>query len=162
MPDTPTLHSDAATKARILDALRGLAESRPGLDPRNYVTHGADDAGRRAYRADARRATRDLRDARALLRQVELAGLTGADLARAVEGESRICRHYSGARLLALEYVPGQYYATEYRAAVCRVAASALWSWYAAPTLGQPGTADRVARTLANVLGRRLAARWGR
>lgn len=157
MPDTPTLQPDAATKARILDALRGLAESRPGIDPRNYISHWADDAGRRAYRADARRATRDLRDARELLRQVERAGLTGADLARALADESRLSWHGE-----ALDYCPGQYYATEYRAAVCRVAALALWTWYAGHMIGQPGTADRVRRAMSNTLGRRLARRWGR
>lgn len=161
MPDTFTSEDDAATKARILDALRGLAESRPGIDPRDYITRPDDDAGRRAYRADARRVTRDLRDARALLRAVELAGVTGAVLTRAVADESRL-EWGGGARRLGLDYIAGQHYATEYRAAVCRAAARALWQHYAGPTIGQPGTADRVARTMRNVLGRGLAARWGR
>lgn len=157
MPDTPTLQPDAATKARILDALRGLAESRPGIDPRNYISHWADDAGRRAYRADARRATRDLRDARALLRQVERAGLTGADLARALADESRLSWHGE-----ELEYSAGQYHCAEYRAAVCRVASSALWTWYAGDLIGQDGAAERAYRAMVNTLGRGLARRWGR
>lgn len=157
MPDTITPTTDVALKARILCALDQLARSRPGLDPREYITRPCDTEGLRAYRAEVRSVGRDLRDARKLLRAVERAGVTGADLAHALAGESRLSWHGE-----ALDYCPGQYYATEYRAAVCRVAASALWTWYAGHLIGQPGTADRVRRAMSNTLGRGLALRWGR
>lgn len=64
----------------ILNALEAFAASRPGIDPRNY---GGGLDGWRAYRAESRSVTRDLKHARILLRAVERSTITAEALAAA-------------------------------------------------------------------------------
>lgn len=145
----------------ILAAIAAWIAQRPGLEPRNYISHGADDAGRRAYRAEVRSIGQDLRDARELLRAVtwresiatealkqafnaysgRLSVTTwpaqyGAD---ACPGRpcSADCDHRGAPWTAALDYCTGQYWPTEYRRAACAVLASALWDAYRA---GMPET----------------------
>lgn len=111
----------------ILRMLRDFAKQRPGLDPRNYISHWSDAAGRAAYRAEARRITRQLGDAREL---IGLASLTpdaiGPHLrAELQRGRLTLAPDGDGWRL---DYTTGQYWPVEYRAAVCRVLAGALWA----------------------------------
>lgn len=107
--------ADATTAA--LDALRAYAHRRPGLEWANYG-----DAS--AYRSDARRATRQLRDARSALEvasRLALSGkLTTADILAACKGD-RLTLSRTG-DTWAVDYCTGQYWPTEYRAAVARVA----------------------------------------
>jgi hypothetical protein len=123
-------------KQAIIAALRAFANQRPGLDPRNYISHGMDNAGRAAYRAEVRSITKDLHHARELMRAVELAdGITADDLHKASMGA------YSGRLTIkprvtspdrygfSIDYCTGQYWPTEYRRAVCAVLASALWEY---------------------------------
>lgn len=103
----------------ILHMLREFAEQRPGLDPRNYG-----DAA--SYRAESRHITRQLGDARELL---ALASMTPSAigphlLAELQRGRLTLEPHGDGWRL---DYCTGQYWPTEYRAAVCRVLSGALW-----------------------------------
>src|SRR5574343_177078 len=116
-----------ATKQQIIELLRNFAEQRPGIEPGNYSDGTM--AGWRAYRAESRAVTRDLHEARELIRAVELSGIT-ADMLR------EAFRAFSGRLTLterdgkpALEYCTGQYFPTEYRKAVCAVCAAALWSY---------------------------------
>ena len=51
-------------RSQIIQALDSFINSRPGFDPANYA--GAPEA----YRADARRALRQLHDARTMLRAI--------------------------------------------------------------------------------------------
>lgn len=132
-------------KTTILNALRAFIESRPGFVWANYV--GAADA----YRADYRRAYKDLQDARELLRAVELSDLPAAILEETLSTARRLT--WDGQRL---EYTTGQYYPTEYRAAACRALAGALWEWFR----GVEDTGDTMRRKMRNVLGARLARRW--
>ena len=75
----------------ILDTLHAWIRQRPGLDPRNYVSDWRDTAGRAAYRSDSRAITRQLRDARAMLRYIELRPtITGADLLAALNMGGRL------------------------------------------------------------------------
>lgn len=112
-----------ATKQTICNALRAWINQRPGLEFGNYGDVSA-------YRSESRRITRQLHDARELLRAVELSGVT-ADMLRAA------FRAYSGRLTLVenadgsarLDYCTGQYWPTEYRAAACAVLASALWDY---------------------------------
>jgi hypothetical protein len=120
--------ADAAEKARILDLLTVWIHQRPGLDYGNY----GDPA---LYRAEVRGITRQLHDARTLLRAVRWRGITGAML-RAAFDSGRL----SYDPITGLDYTTGQYWPTEYRRAACRVLASALWRYQAdhcmpAPTL---------------------------
>jgi hypothetical protein len=57
-------------RAQIMHALEAFIHQRPGLDPRNYISHGMDRDGRAAYRSEVRSITKDLHHARALLSQV--------------------------------------------------------------------------------------------
>ena len=111
----------------ILRMLRDFAEQRPGLAPRNYISHWSDAAGRAAYRAEARRITRQLHDAQELL---ALASMTpdaiGPHLrAELQHGRLALVPDGDGWRL---DFTTCQYWPTEYRAAVCRVLAGALWA----------------------------------
>ena len=112
-------------KASIIEALHTFIRSRPGLEYGNYG-----DAA--SYRAEMRGITRDLREARTLLRKIELAhSITGQALIdaanRAFSGRLNI-QQIDGDKV-RINYTTGQYYPTEYRRAVAAVAASALWEW---------------------------------
>lgn len=108
-----------ARKQAICDALRAFINQRPGFDPRNY----ADQA---SYRSESRAATRDLRIARQLLRQVQLRGDITAD---AILKAARFGRLAIRDLLnpVEVDYCTGQHFPTEFRAAAARLLASVLW-----------------------------------
>lgn len=124
-------------KRAIIGALHGFVNQRAGMDPRNYGDY-------KSYRAESRSVTRDLHDARELLRAVSWRdSITGDDLEKAFRAFSGrlTCKiepvytsgnlnvipgHLTGYKV-ALDYCTGQYFPTEYRKAVCAVLASALW-----------------------------------
>jgi hypothetical protein len=145
----------------MLASFQGFIRQRPGFDPNNYG-----DAA--SYRADVRRAGRDLREAGELLRAVSL---------------RRSCAipENKGQRLSwtgkGWEYTAGQYFPTEYRAAACQLLASALWDWYAESLPEKTHThnqetgeiterfdglraGDWIRRAARRDLGPRLARRW--
>ena len=134
------------TKENILALARAFIEARPGFDWRNY--HGAPVS---IYRADYAIARRALHDGRALLRACALSGVTAATLADALTNASRLTLTADG-----LEFTPCQYWPTEYRAAACRALADALYRHYLVDAADRAGAL----RTLRNVLGSRLVARW--
>ena len=143
-------------KPAILHALRAFVQQRPGFDPANY---GFDAAGRSAYRSDSRRATRDMNHALDLLRAIEWRDRIDAEhiLDAARGGRLQLLRLADGS--YRVDYTAGQYWCTEYRAAVCALAVSVLWRHFRA----LPGveTADDVRRMARRELGRSLA-RWFR
>jgi hypothetical protein len=134
------------TNETILTTLRAFIDARPGFDWRNY--QGAPEA----YRADCTTALRGLHDGRVLLRACTLASVSAENLRAALTDAHRLTLTDAG----RLEYTPGQYWPTEYRAAACRALADALARHY------MPGVPDRAAllRVLRNVLGARLTRRW--
>ena len=140
-------------KATILWAMYCWINQRPGLDFGNY-------GDLKNYRAELRSITKDLHDARSLLRAVELSSLSAETLKEAF-------RAYSG-RLTwdgkALAYCTGQYWPTEYRKVVCAVAAAALWDYfredYAATAKGDESPGDAIRRNFRRVYGRRMQTRW--
>ena len=109
------------TKQNIIAALYTFCQKKPGFDPANYG-----DAA--SYRADTRRATQQLSDARRLLREIELRdSITAQDLLDAARsGRLDVTTTGDSVRI---DYTCGQYWPTEYRAGVARLAASALWNW---------------------------------
>jgi len=65
-------------KQQIITALYAWVAQRPGLEFGNY-------SDVKGYRAELRSITRDLQDARTLLRAVELSGIAGKELAQAFD-----------------------------------------------------------------------------
>ena len=125
-------------------ALRAFVAQRPGFEHGNYNTLSA-------YRADQRRAMRDKADALALISAFP----DNADPRFLVDALS------SGNRLSLegghLEYKAGQYYCTEYRAAVCRAVSDALRA------LSWAQSQERLTETrqrMARIVGRGCANRW--
>ena len=128
----------------IKSALRAFVAQRPGFDYHNYAT--ASD-----YRADQRRAMNDKADALALISAYPddadprfLVGVLSSGNRLSLEGGQ-------------LEYTAGQYYCTEYRAAVCRAVSDALRS------LSWAQSQERLAETrkrMARIVGRGCANRW--
>jgi hypothetical protein len=105
-------------KTEILEAMARFIGQRSGIDGSIY-------GSREGFLADYRRILRDGRDARALLRAVELSkGLPESILVDVLKS-GRLT--WDGKRL---EYCAGQYFPTEYRAAACRALASALWVYW--------------------------------
>ena len=124
--------------------LRAFVARRPGFDYHNYATTSD-------YRADQKRAMRDKADALALI------------IAYPDDADPRFLMDVlaSGNRLSLegdqLDYTAGQYYCTEYRAAVCRAVSDALRS------LSWAQSQERLAETrkrMARIVGRGCANRW--
>lgn len=134
------------TKTNILAALRAFVAQRSGIDYGNY-------GERSAFMSDYRPILREGREARTLLRSVELRdSITPQDIIAASE------RAFSG-RLtftfndsvtgaprengsVGVSYCTGQYFPTEYRAAACAVLAACLWAYFRA-NMPTPDAADR-------------------
>jgi hypothetical protein len=170
---TNTAGQVTATKSEICALLRAFVNQRPGLDFANYGCATS-------YRSELRGITRQRADALQLLRAVELRdSINAQDLIEAFP------RAFSGRLELteskgkpALFYCAGQYYATEYRAAVCAVLSSVLWAYFRAnmPTPagildgspiyhgskpGRGNTAGQWLRRKARAeFGRGIASRW--
>lgn len=80
----------APTKELIIALLDRWIRQRPGLDAANYFGGGNYRDNLSNYRSEVRRIGRQLQDARTLLRQVELSGITAEELVAAFP------RAYSG------------------------------------------------------------------
>ena len=150
-------------KPLILAALRKFARQRPGLDFANY-------GDMRPYRADLRGITRDLSHANTLLAAVEHSGIDAAAILRAADGgrltlepvyvqnsglygmAPEICRYRIG-------YCTSQYWPTEYRKAVCRVLASALWD-HVHDSMTGDDIGDRIRAHFRREFGRGIASRY--
>lgn len=160
-----TDNTGSLDKARILALLDTWVRQRPGLDWRNYISHGADHAGRAAYRAEVRGIGRDLADARALLAAVARSSVSAETLRaafRAYSGRLSLTETEKGPRL---DYCTGQYWPTEYRRAACAVLAAALWDHYregyaaAAEKAGKPA-GDFIRAQFRRQFGRGMQSRW--
>jgi hypothetical protein len=138
----------------IIDALRKHIASRSGIDFRNY-------GDRASAMEDYRKILRHGKDARAMLRAVELSAMPAEVLMGSFSAYSGRLTYLEGK---GCDYTAGQYYATEYRAAACAVLAQALWRWYGSDDVsGAAGThRSRVESWAKRNLGRGIAARWFR
>jgi hypothetical protein len=152
-------------KQAIIQALYAFAEQRPGLDPRNYISHGCDDAGRKIYQAESRSITKDLHHARALLRNVEQNSSVTAEYLKdafksAYKGRLALTlvnndKPNEERYTALLDYCPGQYWPTEYRKAVCAVVAAALWDHYRDDLVETFGSYEKAAEQ-GKTIGTRL------
>ena len=117
-------------KVSILAALDRFIRQRPGLEYCNY-------GDPQAYRAEMRRITRDLNHARVLLRRIEWSSIAGQELLDAARG-GRLSIEATPDGGVKVDYCTGQYFPTEYRAAVARLCASALWDWTRENSMPEP------------------------
>ena len=115
-------------KQQIIDALYTFANKRPGLELRDYIRSWDDSEGRATYRAESRNITKDLNHARALLRRLELSGITAEQIIEASKEafSGRLTISATDDGIVKVSYCVGQYFPTEYRKAVASVCARAL------------------------------------
>ena len=140
-------------KSHIIESLRKHIAGRSGMDWCDY-------GDRASAMEDYRKILRHGKDARAMLRCVELSSMPAEVLADSFSAYSGRLT-YDPAK--GCDYTAGQYYATEYRAAACAVIAQALFRWYGCDDQGPAnltGHATRARAWAKRNLGRAIAARW--
>jgi hypothetical protein len=143
-------------RKHIIESLRKFIAGRSGIDFRNY-------SDRESAMADYRKILRHGKDARAMLRVVELSSMTAEELLAGFRAYSGRMTYTEGK---GCDYTAGQYYATEYRAAACAVLAQAIGQavmddFNANKTSTTLGTArDHLLRYAKRNLGRAIAGRW--
>lgn len=152
-----------ATKSELLALLYSFVNQRPRLDFADYGDVSL-------YRLWVRKITRQRSDALTMLRQVELRdSITAADMVAAFRNRLTLARTKKGK--LCLEYCAGQYWATEYRAAVASLASSLLWHYWrecadcvkdGKPTesAGIVNVASYIRQKAKREFGRGIASRW--
>lgn len=107
-------------KQKLLAALVAYARQRPGFDWHNYG-----DAV--SYNREVREATRALAIVRTLARACDWRGITAEDLLDSARGGRVTIVERNG--LISVDYCAGQYFPTEFRPAIARVLAGALWAY---------------------------------
>lgn len=126
---------DHTMKKALLDALELWVAQRPRFEPANYIGAPA------VYRADVRTTSKHLHEARAMIAYARRSSITAHELHDA-------CRSAYSGRLRwdsasqTITYMTGQYWPTEYRAAVCAVLSSAIrqfWTDRDMPPIGGYG-----------------------
>ena len=144
------------TKAQIIEAMRRFINQRSGIDYRNYA--GGDwKESREAFNGDYRPILKHGRQARQLLRAVELRDSITAEMILAAT------RAYCG-RLqievkddeVRVDYCTGQYFPTEYRSAACAVLATVLWDYWREDYKDLAGIQKQAKREF----GRGIASEW--
>lgn len=145
------------TKENLITLLDEWITQRPGLDPRDY---GGGMDGWRNYRNESAHITRQLHDAKELLRAVEWSGMTAEDIQNGFRAFSGRLQLKQDERGYYLDYCTGQYWPTEYRAAACAVLASALWDYYRDDVKDDPHPGDSLRAKFRRMFGNGLARRW--
>ena len=135
-------------KQKIINALYNFAQKRPQLEYSNYGDFSS-------YSQESRAITKDLHHARALLRRVELSGISAEELLEASKeafsGRLEITATDDG--LIKVSYCVGQYFPTEYRKAIASVCARALWNYWKTDA----NDADRIRNTARREFPRAIA-----
>ena len=143
------------TKTQLISALRTFVSQRSGIDSRNYASSWRDSDGIAALRSDQYRIKRDGTDARDLIKFIELRDSITAD---------DMLAHFRSGRLQwndakkQFDYCVGQYFPTEYRAAVCRALISIIMAW----GRDKCNVFGNGTNFLQHQLGRGIAERWHR
>lgn len=145
---------NTAEQINTINLCRAFIAKRPSLDARDYIRDWRDADGRANYRSESRRITQQLNDARAMLHFCE--SIAGVDIHAQINSGDRLHFDANG----ALEYHVGQYWPTEYRAAVARAAASAIWAYFR--DIRGADTAEKIRVKARRVFGRGIASRWFR
>ena len=117
--DLPTIpRTGAPDKAELLAALRTFVCQRPGVEAGNYGDW-------RSYRRELADIVKDRQDALTMLAAVERSSVTAEDMLAELDGRLHWEPVYR-----EIDYHTGQYFAVEYRRAVCRFAATVLWHYW--------------------------------
>jgi hypothetical protein len=141
------------TKKQIISLLDAWIRQRPGLEYCNY-------GDPTSYRAELRQITKDLHDARKLLRAVELSSITAPELVEAFRAFcGRLEIKDAGNGEYRLDYCTGQYWPTEYRKAAAAVLAQALWDYYRFDYTGN-NVGDKIRAAFRRMFGNGIARRW--
>lgn len=148
----------APSKQELCNIIRAFIAQRSGIDRRNYQSDWRDTEGAAAFRADYREILRDGRDARRLLEYVESRdGIPAENIFGASNGNGRLEWVARGEKI-GLDYCAGQYFPTEYRAAVCSMLAAIirrfLYDDYRYENY------EDVRKAARRIFGRGLAGRW--
>ena len=134
MPKTYDSFTADTQKEAILGVLSLWIRQRPGLEYGNYASGWNYKTGRAAYFAEARQIARQKREAGRML-----AAIAWRTLSIDAEALLKAFRSFSGRLTVTttqddggrwtatLDYCTGQYWPTEYRAAVCAVLGTALF-----------------------------------
>jgi hypothetical protein len=120
-------------KQAIINALQAFINQRSGIEFCNYGDVSA-------FRSEQRKIQRDGKEARELLHAIEWRdSITAEDMLKAAESaySGRLTIRQRDDGKVAIDYCTGQYFPTEYRAAVAAVCASALWD-YARANMPEP------------------------
>ena len=142
------------TKSDLIAALRGFISQRSGIDSRNYFSDWRDASGVAAFRADYRRILRDGRHARRLIEAVAWRDSITADaIIRSAGGRLEIAECDGK---VTVSYCAGQYFSTEYRAAVCRLLARVFWVYWQC----DGADADAIRKRARDEFGRGIAQAW--
>lgn len=146
-------------KQQITQALRAFINQRSGIDFRNYQTSDWK-SSRESFMGDYRPMLRHGKQARAMLRSVELRESIAAEnlisASRAFCGRLKFVERDGG---VCCEYTTGQYFPTEYRAAACAVLAQCLWDyWNECSPDGSKR--DYIVKQARSELGRGIAREW--
>lgn len=137
--DTQTETKATPTKEQLLAALAAFISQRSGIDARNYA------GDREAFLGDYRPILQAGRDARQLLRSIELRdSITAQDILEAAKSAysgrlSFQIKERDGQTWVGVDYCTGQYFPTEYRRAACAVLASVFWAWIREKCMPKPG-----------------------
>ena len=137
-------------KVQILSALRAFVDSRPGLDFSDYGHVSL-------YRSDYRKILQHKHDAHELIRAIAWRqSITAEDiLDRATNGRLTITADGT------VDYITGQYYPVEYRAAVCSLLASVLWDYWRCTDIPELNRSARDIQIAAKFnLSRGVFNRW--
>ena len=149
------------TKQDIIAALRGFISQRSGVSAHDYFFDWSDASGVAAFRADYRKILRHGKQARELLNLVAFHDSITADdiLLRATAGRLEITEKDGR---VSVFYCAGQYFAVEYRAAVCAFLADILWRRMSADLAegGMEVTGDAIRKHARTLFGRAIASAW--
>ena len=142
------------TKEQIIRLLDAWIHQRPGLEYCNY-------GDPTSYRAELRKITQDLHDARQLLRAVEMSGITASELLEAFSAFSgRLEVKATDNGEYRLDYCTGQYWPTEYRKAAAAVCSQALWYYYRTDYTNEENAGDKIRATFRRMFGAGIQRRW--
>ena len=129
-------------KSALLHALRAFIAQRPSIEPGNYGSWAS-------YRQESREVTQDRHHAETMLRHCELSGITADQIIEQARNRLTI----ENGRI---DYCTGQYFPTEYRKAVCRLLANALWDYWRE----SESTGDSLRATARRAFSRAIASRY--
>lgn len=139
-----------ATKQTIIDALHQWINQRPGLEFSNYGDVSS-------YRAELRSIGKDLQHARAMVNYVAWHDSVTAEMILDAAGSGRLSIVVTDGTV-AIDYVTGQYWPTEYRRAVCQLMSSVIW--YCLRENCEYKTGDDIRKAARRELGQSIANRW--